>query len=181
MEWDRSFTRWVSSLAGQIGFLDGIMRGVTAGGPLVLVALIGLRWWSTEQRVRQRNLALVCGLATALALLLNQAILIFYQRVRPYEVSLTHLPTERSTYLSFPSDHATVGFAISFSLLMAKDRWGWAFLFMTFLMSVSRIYVGTHYLSDILGGGVTGGVAAIVVAHFYSKFKPVSDRLVRIL
>jgi undecaprenyl-diphosphatase len=32
---------------------------------------------------------------------------------------------------------------------------------------VSRVYVGTHYASDVLGGAVTGIIAAAVVRSVY--------------
>jgi undecaprenyl-diphosphatase len=35
------------------------------------------------------------------------------------------------------------------------------------LISASRVYVGTHYVTDVLGGVVTGIIAAAVVRSLY--------------
>ncbi len=45
------------------------------------------------------------------------------------------------------------------------------------LMAISRIYIGTHYASDILGGALTGIAAAVVVRSVYWEDTRV-DRIV---
>jgi len=37
------------------------------------------------------------------------------------------------------------------------------------LMIVSRVFVGTHYASDVLGGAVTGIIAAALVRLVYRE------------
>jgi undecaprenyl-diphosphatase len=46
-------------------------------------------------------------------------------------------------------------------------RRGLGFLAAALLVIVSRVYVGTHYASDVLGGAVTGIIAAAVVRSVY--------------
>jgi undecaprenyl-diphosphatase len=93
---------------------------------------------------------------------INQCILPFADRIRPYDAGLTHLLIAPSGDPSFPSDHATLGFAVAFSMLGASARRGWAFLIVAVIVAASRLYVGTHYLSDVLGGALTGAIAAVV-------------------
>jgi undecaprenyl-diphosphatase len=90
------------------------------------------------------------------------------QRVRPYDAGISHLIINRSGDWSFPSDHATATFAIAAAFLVhGLTRRGLAFLVAAFLVCVSRIYVGTHYVTDILGGATTGIVAATIVRSLY--------------
>ena len=37
------------------------------------------------------------------------------------------------------------------------------------LVALSRVFIGTHYASDVLGGALTGAVAAMLVARLYQR------------
>jgi undecaprenyl-diphosphatase len=93
---------------------------------------------------------------------MNQGILLLVHRIRPYDAGVTHLLIARSADPSFPSDHATLAFAVVFALLGAGARRAWGFLVAAVVLACSRVYVGTHYASDILGGALTGLIAAII-------------------
>ncbi len=177
---DHTITRWINSLSGQSAALDQLMLWVTLGGPTLLVITIAIRWWSRTQREFHRHLAIACGLSTALGLAFNQVILLFYHRARPYDLGLTRLILEKSADPSFPSDHATVGFAITACLFLTKDR-QWVFYFIaSIFICLSRIYVGTHYVSDTIGGAFTGVFAAVVVTRFYAKLNSITSKLIQI-
>ena len=82
----------------------------------------------------------------------------------------SHLLIERSADYSFPSDHATAAFAIAAAFLLhAMPRRGTAYLAMAGLVMVSRVFVGTHYAGDVLGGALTGLLAALAVRLTYRE------------
>ena len=56
-------------------------------------------------------------------------------------------------------------------------RLGFWFLAAAALVMVSRVYVGTHYVSDVLGGALTGTIAAMAVRAFYREGTR-ADRLI---
>ena len=151
MSWDYSVTSWLNSFSGKNALLDSVFVAITMGGPIVLVALIAVRWWTKVQRELQRHLAIACAMATLLGLFFNQIILLFYHRPRPYESGITHLIIQKSSDPSFPSDHATVGFAIAMMLLISRDRWSVGCSIISIFICLSRIYVGTHFVTDVIG------------------------------
>lgn len=43
------------------------------------------------------------------------------------------------------------------------------FLAAAVLIAISRVYIGTHYVSDVFGGAATGIVAAMIVRALYRE------------
>lgn len=102
-----------------------------------------------------------CMLTAALlgTLLINNIILKnLVARTRPYEVveGLTYLVKKPSDF-SFPSGHA--GCAFSAACIMFRrlpKRYGVSALVLAIFISLSRLYVGVHYPSDVLFGVISG-------------------------
>ena len=157
---DNAATVFINGLSGN-PLLDALAIAITQYGAPAIVAAVAIRWWwYGANKDRERYLALLCGASVALGLAFNQAVLLFVHRVRPYAAGLTHLLIPPSADPSFPSDHATVGFAVALAMIGAGAGRGWAFFLAAVILSASRIYVGTHYLSDVLGGAATAVIAA---------------------
>jgi undecaprenyl-diphosphatase len=167
---DQAVTRWINSLAGSNALLDSVMIMATEGGVPLLVALVAVQWWSRIDRAHIRHACIVAGLSFLIGLGLNQIILLFVHRLRPYDSGVSHLIIAKSADWSFPSDHATASIAIvgAFALQGLPGR-TLLFGLLAFAVCWSRVFVGTHYVTDILGGGVTGMVAAMLVSGFYRE------------
>jgi membrane-associated phospholipid phosphatase len=75
-------------------------------------------------------------------------------------------PRSSSKYQSFPSGHVGASTAFFGVLLIARRRVGIACLPIPILIGVSRMYIGAHYLSDVVCAAVLGTLCALVVAHF---------------
>jgi len=177
-EFDAALTHAINSLAERSGALDFLMAWIsTIGVPLLILAVV-VRWWSPTDRPHTRHVLVATGLSFLLGLALNQLILLFVHRMRPYDGGVTHLLIDRSADYSFPSDHATATFAIAAAFLLhGMRRAGLSFLAAAALVTFSRVYVGTHYASDVLGGALTGTLAAFIVRIGYREDTRI-DRLV---
>lgn len=72
------------------------------------------------------------------------------------------------TYQSFPSGHATTAFALCYTVSFLAPRTFPAMLGLAVLIALSRIIVGAHYPSDVLGGAVVGTLGAYAVRNFFA-------------
>jgi undecaprenyl-diphosphatase len=167
---DQALTHWINSFAGSNALLDSVMIIVTDAGVPLLVALVVAQWWSKNDRPHVRHACIAAGLSFLIGLAINQFIILFVHRLRPYDAGISHLIVSKSSDWSFPSDHATASIAIvvAFALQGLPSR-AVPLGLLAALICWSRIFVGTHYLTDVLAGGLTGVVAVMLVRAFYRK------------
>jgi undecaprenyl-diphosphatase len=115
-------------------------------------------------RQRRWGSAVALVLVTGGAQLVNNILKSLFHRTRPAPVVTAFIAAQQ---FSFPSGHAMVSAAFYFYL--AYLSWqvvhGWkrtvlmvGLVILVLLIGVSRIYLGVHYLSDVLAGYLAGFV-----------------------
>jgi membrane-associated phospholipid phosphatase len=159
--WDVSFARWLAEHRTPVG-VDAFRVVTFFGSPAVVLAISAL---VAIVLYRRRRLA-EAGLLTLVVggtELVNVALKLAFHRPRP-EVGFVHLDT-----YSFPSGHAMMATAAYGALAFLAWRRGWraeialATVALVCAIGFSRLYLGVHYLSDVLGG-VSGGVTCLGLA-----------------
>jgi undecaprenyl-diphosphatase len=91
-----------------------------------------------------------------------------FHHARPYVVleNVRKLVTESGDYLSFPSGHAAIFFAIATAIFLFNRKLGIFSFSIALLVAVSRVYVGVHWPIDVVGGALVGIISGIIVNKF---------------
>ncbi len=171
----------VNQLAGRWGLLDGLMTGLAKYGVVLMAIPLLLMWFRGDSKAKKA--ALLSMGAVGLAMIANQVIGHIYFRPRPFASHEVNLLVERSADPSFPSDHAAFVFAIA-GVVVLKDRFAgylsWMALAFAVLVSLSRVFIGTHYPLDVTGGCIVGSVAALGIWQARRLLDPVTSLLISI-
>jgi len=157
--WDVSFSRWLAGERSTAGI--DFFRVVTFfGSPAVAIAVAAVACVVLYRRRRLVD-AVLLPVVLAGAELLNLILKLSFHRARP-EVAFVELDT-----YSYPSGHAMISTAaygalayLAWSHLGTTRRrlsLGAVLVVLLGLIGFSRIYLGVHYLSDVLAG-IAGGV-----------------------
>lgn len=121
---------------------------------------------------RTRPIGATAGASLAInALLVNVLIKNIVARTRPYEVidGLTRLVGEQSDF-SFPSGHTSSAFSVAVVIfLLMPKKYGVPALIVATLIAYSRLYVGVHYPSDVIGGLIVGILVAVICVTVYKR------------
>ncbi|MEQ1900770.1 MAG: phosphatase PAP2 family protein [Devosia sp.] len=70
---------------------------------------------------------------------------------------------------SFPSGHATTAFALATVLSFLSPRWRVPVFMVAALVGVSRVVLGMHYPSDVLGGAALGTLGTYAVRRAFAQ------------
>jgi undecaprenyl-diphosphatase len=164
---DHSVLTWVGEHRSSA--VTSAMRAVTwLGSAAVLypaTLVLALHWWRRERDWR-------AGAMLAAALAGSTVLYNVFKRIieRPRPPARDALGTY--AHWSFPSGHATQGMAFFAMLLMlawlagwARPRlWAIAAAAVVLAVGGSRIYLGAHWFTDVLGGYALGGAWSSLVA-----------------
>ena len=151
-----------NDLARHTPWLHGIAANYAEYGIVLFGALILIAVWQARHASHPRlAAALWAGLATLIAVGVNQPIVSLVAEPRPYQAHPGILVlVARSTDWSFPSDHSVMAGACAVGLFIASRRLGAVAAVAALLMAAARVYVGAHYPLDVLAGLALGIVVA---------------------
>jgi len=168
-ETDYELFTTINGLARRSAVVDTLMAGSAKYLPLIFALALIVLWLTWKPR-NQRG-AFLAGGSALIALGIGQLLGYAFPRPRPYVAHSVNLLIARSADTSFPSDHATLGFAVAVMVWQYNRRVGAWLLILAFILAFSRVFVGAHYPGDVVGGAILGSVTSVVIAVL-SEFVP---------
>ena len=157
---DISLFRFVNgSLSNSI--LDFIMPFITdlnKQRPVLLLVAVLLLWMLVRGKRHVRIAAVLLIVTIVFSDQLSSSVIKYwFDRLRPcFVLQNVHLLVSCGSGFSFPSSHAVNNFAAALILAFFIPRYKWWFFGFASIVAFSRVYVGVHYPSDIIGGAVIG-------------------------
>jgi undecaprenyl-diphosphatase len=165
--------------------LTDVMKVVTmVGGTSLVAAVLGVAAVVSYVKTRRIMWPLFMVTTAAGGLGLDDVVKWLVGRPRP-----NFRPVIEATGWAFPSGHATAAAALCGALayLLTRNRpwrdsvWIWtAALFVSLMVGLSRVYLGVHWPTDVLGGLLLGGFWTAVTATATSLLRDAATRRSRV-
>lgn len=170
--WDEHILEWINHnrIKGLDGFLVFVTNTAYVTAALITIAVIAFAFIRKNAGLKNKGLQLLS------AFVLNSVVINILKytvnRTRPFKTDklIEKLSTGGSP--SFPSGHTADAFLIAFSLTLLFPKQKWLLLLVwlwAMLVGYTRLALGVHYPSDVLGSIVVGGLVAAVVHFFFVK------------
>lgn len=138
-------------------WMDGFWKFITMLGNSGWFWLAVSLMLTVPKKTRAIGITALLALAIG-ALITNVTLKNAVARTRPYElIDGLVLMIEKQRDFSFPSGHTCASFAASLVYLkMMPKKYGVPFVILAALIAFSRLYVGVHFPTDVLGGLIVG-------------------------
>ena len=159
MSVDETLFLAINGLAGQSATADHFFLQMGNRSMLYLPGACAIAYWIWNNRREAILGGPVLGAAVGLADFFGGQLKWVFERVRPCR-ALTEAvkiePNSCGALFSFPSNHAANTAAIASFLQVLYPNSGWISWPIVVLIGFARVYVGAHYVTDVLGGWVLG-------------------------
>lgn len=147
--------------------LSRVITRVTDWPVHVAVGLVlaGIAWWRGKKRWAVIFLSMVAAAAVAGTAAYGLKVVVGRPRPAVKIEKLADRPDSfRPNYQAFPSGHSAASAAFFGVLFFVCWRLGLALFVIPLLVGASRIFLGAHYLSDVIGGLLLGLLCAAIVS-----------------
>ncbi len=156
----------INNMAGNNALIDKTMI-FTAKYLIYIIPIYLLYLWFFKNEEKGKKASLYILLVVIISLLIGWVITKVYYHPRPFMVGLGKELFAHPNETSFPSDHATVMFAVSFALFFLKDiKNGIIFFVLAALVGFARVFCGVHFPFDILGALIVALCGAALIFLF---------------
>lgn len=160
---DTSIIVWLQSNSNP--FLDTFFRIFTRFGDYAEIWFVMAIIMAFNKENRKK--AFLGILAIALSHIVISIILKpLIMRPRPFEALGFDILIASPHGSSFPSGHASSSFAFAMLVFFMNWKYKWVAVSCAILMAFSRVYLGVHYVSDVLVGALVGTLIANILYRY---------------
>lgn len=154
--------------------LDLIAKSISLlGTKIILLVIIGLIFLIGDKEDKQ--IAILSFFSLMFADILVYILKLIFLRPRPY-ITLDNVELVKTELnYSFPSGHATLSFAV-YTLIGYKYKKFILAILIASIISITRIYLGVHYPSDIIFGAILGVLITLILIKIEEKYRTI-DKL----
>ena len=148
--------------------LDSFFRAITSlGDELFYLLLFPFLLWCVDF-----YLGIRVGIIFLLSVYVNSGLKEIFQQPRPFEI-LPEIQKVQASGYGFPSGHAQSSLVVWGSIACwEKQTWLRTIsVLLILLIGFSRIYLGVHFPTDILGGWLSGGLILGLSYFIFLKIK----------
>lgn len=173
--------QFINKLAGRYSLLDNLAVFFAEYLGYILILILFLFLLKDSKKYRPM---IVKGFLAAIIARFGVVELIrfFWERQRPFVENNVNLLLSHEGTGSFPSGHAAFFFALATVIFLYEKKvypvpnrrfWcgaGILFFLASFLISISRVFAGVHWPSDILAGAIVGIFSGWLINKISKKF-----------
>jgi len=138
--------------------LDTIFMVFTYAGSMIAVLFLILSFAMWKPKTRKWIVPF--WLSLGVSVLVTYAIKALVERPRPEAIGIIAITA--GVGFSFPSAHASASFSALPVLGKAYRKWMAAWVIIAVIISISRVYLGVHYMSDVIAGAAIGYCAGLI-------------------
>lgn len=144
-------------------WLEAVMKLATKlGYPHAYLIMVALIYWSLNKK-----LGLRLGIFLSLVGSINSILKTAFHAPRPFWVSSDIRAIEASKGFGMPSGHAQASTVWLLAGIYLRKKWFWILaILLTFLIGLSRPYLGVHFPTQIIAGWAVGMAVIICFLRF---------------
>lgn len=172
---DSEIVKLVSSI--RINSLDNFFLGlsVVSSGVIIFFILTSLFFFGSHGE--KRKLILPLWFTIFLSVVVSFLLKSMVQRQRPFQLGIISAPEilQKVSHLtwnfSFPSFKTMLVFSAIPILSKVFPRSKYVWIVFALLVALSRVYLGMHFLSDVIAGGLIGYLLGNIIIHYEKETK----------
>ncbi len=140
-----------------------------------LVPLIALVFFLKQPRPKHKEMVIFSVISVTLIYLIALVSSHIYFDPRPFIVGNFKPLIPSSTDNGFPSDHTLLVSAVASVVMYFNRRVGFTLWFIAICVGISRVYVGVHHITDVIGSML---ISLLVTSTVYNSMNYVARKKV---